>query len=825
MKLRMSVAVAAAIFPLLSAMSAAAQVPAGGTRTANPTAIVGTVSDSASRPLAGAAVTIKQGESSAIVTGALTDSKGKFRIEGLSTGKYRVHIGYIGFKANVQDIELSSSTLTANLGAVKLATDAIAVEGVTATALRSSMTVGVDRNIYSTKNMPAASGGNTTDLLRNVPELDVDVDGNVKLQGSQSIALHINGRPAPMRGEALKNFLAMLPANRVDRVEIVPNPSAKYDPEGIAGIVNIVLKGDMDLGFSGSVGVNLDSRGRHGSNVSLNYQKGRLTLFGNTAFNLNATTMHLLDLRKNLLVNPTTYFSNEVSNDMSGHFMFFDGSAEYKLSKLNTAFASARLMSANNNMQGLQVNQIQDANRAPILWFDWNNDNSFSFGNDDASAGIRRVVKPQQNEATLELRYTGNAQNQNQNYIKEFLTTTGQQTSSPDEIGLTRANTDVGEFSAKIDVTRPLSSNYKVDVGVKGALRGTDYNNRLTRTLESAASPFSSANSVYSYDENYQQAYLLANRQFGRLGVQLGARGEIAHTNFQLPNGQTYDNDYNNIFPSVNLSYTKNQQWSARFAYSKRLDRPQPNMLNPGQPSADSLNIFVGNPTLKPKYTHSFTTDLTHQTAWGMIKLSPYYRKTTNNWDFFKTVDDRGVSTLSWQNTRSIQQYGSNITVSARAGTRANGFLSLNAYEFKRDATGFASLSDPTTGGFRWDINANAMGTVRKDLMVQAFVRYQAPQDMPQGKISSSVFSNLGLRQNILKGKGSLSLAIVDPFDKFKFKFETNDKTHQQLSENNIKIRSVRLAFNYNFGKPPSPTVRRTDDQTVDPNAAQPQIR
>ncbi|HUP89689.1 MAG TPA: carboxypeptidase-like regulatory domain-containing protein, partial [Longimicrobiales bacterium] len=177
MKSRISVAFATVIFSLLTVMSGTAQVPAGG-RPANPTAIIGTVADSAGRPLAGAAVTIKQGEAAGIVTGALTDAKDKFRIEGLSTGKYRVHISYIGFKANQQEIELSSSALTSNLGAVKLATDAIAVEGVTATALRSSMTVGVDRNIYSTKNMPAASGGNTTDLLRNVPELDVDVDGN-----------------------------------------------------------------------------------------------------------------------------------------------------------------------------------------------------------------------------------------------------------------------------------------------------------------------------------------------------------------------------------------------------------------------------------------------------------------------------------------------------------------------------------------------------------------------------------------------------------------------------------------------------------------------
>lgn len=830
MRPHLPVAIATVFLLAFQTAAAHAQIPMGGAARpggaqATPTAILGTVSDTAGRPLNGAAVTIKQSETGPIVTGALTDSKGKFRIEGLSTGKYHVHVSYIGFKPKQQDIELSQQSLIANLGPVRLATDVIAVEGVTASALRSAVTVGVDRNIYSTKNMPAASGGNTTDLLRNVPELDVDVDGNVKLQGSQSVALHINGRPAPMRGDALKNFLAMLPANRVDRVEIVPNPSAKYDPEGIAGIVNIVLKDNIDLGLSGSLGLSADSRGRHGSNVSLNYQKGKLTLFGNASFNLNSNTMHLVDLRQNLITNPTTYFSNVVDNDMSGHFAFFDGSAEYKLSKLNTLYASARINDAHNGMEGLQVNKILNELQNPTVWYDWNNDNAFDFNNADASVGLRRIITPQQNELTFEARYTGNGQDQSQNYIKQFLTTSGTPTGAPDEHGLTNANTNVGELSLKGDVTRPLSKALKLDAGFKGALKGTDYNNVLTRELENATSPFSTQNTVYNYDENYQQAYALFNRQFGKVGVQAGARGEIAHTSFELPNGTKYENDYNNIFPSLNVSYVKNQAWNARFAYSKRLDRPQPNMLNPGQPSADSLNIFVGNPTLKPKYTHAFTADLTHMTSWGMVKLSPYFRKTTNNWDFFKTVDARGVSTLTWLNTNSVQSYGSNVTISARAGTKANGFLSFNGYNFKRDASNLSTLADPSTGGFRWDLSANGMMTVRKDLLVQGFARYQAPQDMPQGKISSSVFSNIGLRQNLMGQKASLNLAVVDPFNLFKFKFETRDQNFKQLSENHISIRSVRLAFTYNFGKPPTPTAKKNDDQQPDPNAAQPQIR
>lgn len=826
MKPRLLAVLWAVVFSILSFDGAQAQVqvgPARGAAAQNPTAIVGTVQDSASRPLVGAAVTIRTVSDSSLVTGTLTDGSGKFRIEGLAHGTYEVHASYLGYKALERQVTLSAQALVANLGSMKLATDVIAVEGVTADALRSNVTVAVDRNVYTTKNMPAAAGGTTTDLLRNVPELDVDIDGNVKLQGSQSVALHINGRPSPMRGDALKNFLQMLPADRVDRVEVVPNPSAKYDPEGIAGIVNIVLKDNMDLGLSGSFGMSADSRGRHGANGSLNYQKGNLTLFGNSALHLNRASMHLEDLRQNLLVTPNTHFQMIADNEQSGHFVWFDGSAEYRLGKLSTLFASARANIASNEMTGLQRFGILDAVMNPLTRWDFDNSNEFEWGNNDAAFGLRRVVKAQQNELTLEIRRNGNVQGQNQNYIKEFLTPGGDPTGLAHELGLTDNDTDVVEYSAKADYMRPLTDKLKLDAGYKGAQKGTDYDNQLRRFAGESSTPFNTQASVYEYDENYHQAYALLTQSFGKFGVQAGARGEIATTEFSLPNGQTFDNDYKNLFPSLNISYTASQTFSSRISYSKRVERPQPNMLNPGTPSADSLNIFVGNPELRPKYTHSLTLDVTKMGAWGMAKLAPYYRETVDNWDYFKVVDDVGVSTLTWLNTSSVKAYGTNATLSLRKGANASGFVSVNAYRYERDAS---NLSGAYSGdGFRWDVSANGTATVRPGTMVQLFARYQAPQDMPQGKISSSVFSNIGLRHQFMKNKASLSLGVVDPFDLFRFKFETKDTTHIQKSNNKVSIRSLRLAMTYNFGKPPQPTVRRDDGQQQQQPDATPAIR
>lgn len=792
-----------------------AQTPPQGTPGARPAgagSIVGIVrADSAGPPLAGAAVTIRAARDSALVTGGITDDGGRFRIDGLTPGNYLVRVSYIGYKPANLAAAITPAAPAANLGPIRMQTDVIALEGVTAEAQRSAVTVQIDRTVYNTKEMPVASGGNTTDLLRNIPELDVDMDGNVKLQGSQSVAIHLNGRPAPLRGEALKNFLQSMPANRIDKVEVIPNPSARYDPEGIAGILNIVTKEDLDLGLSGSVSLHADARGRYGSSFNLNYQAGKLTFFGNVSVNRHTNVQDFFDLRRNLLASPVTSFRNQTYGDMTGYFTWFDGSIEYKLGQKETLYLAGRGNISDNGLDGLSENAILDALDAPTYRYNNENENDFNFRNNYASLGFRRVVKAQQNELSLELRRNGTGQDNQTEYLRRFLTPDGDPSGQPNELGLTDTGNDVAEYVLQADLIKPLNAVTKLETGYKGATKGTDYANQLERFLDNSSTPIRSERSDYEYDEDYHQAYATLSRQFGKVGVQIGARGEIANTSFALPGAEAYENEYRNVFPSLNLSFAPATGWSTRFSYSKRVDRPDPSMLNPGVPSADSLNRFVGNPELLPKYTHSYTFDITRQAPWGMIRIAPYYRQTVDNWEYFKIVDDRGVATLTWMNTDEVKAYGGNATLSLRSGTTSNGFLNLNMYKYERNAS---NISAAYSGdGFRWDISTNGMFQIRPGTNAQMFVRYQAPQDMPQGRIGAHIFSSVGVRHQFMDKKATVNLSLFDPFALMKFSFETRDATHVQKSENRMRFRTVRVALNYAFGKPPQPTVRRPQEE------------
>ncbi|MGH7472248.1 MAG: carboxypeptidase regulatory-like domain-containing protein, partial [Longimicrobiales bacterium] len=228
----------------------AQQIPAGrSTPPGAPGRISGTVvSAGSSQPLPATAITVRSAADSAFVAGVLTSPDGKFRIEGLPFGRYSVRLSHVGYKSSLTEIvALSVAAPRADLGTIEMVVAPIELAGLEAQAARAPVVLEADRTVYNTKDMPAAAG-TVIDVLRAVPELDVDIHGKISLRGNQAVAIHLNGRPAALRGDQLTNFLQQLPGKRVAKIEVMPNPSAKHDPEGMGGIVNLVLQQNIDLG-------------------------------------------------------------------------------------------------------------------------------------------------------------------------------------------------------------------------------------------------------------------------------------------------------------------------------------------------------------------------------------------------------------------------------------------------------------------------------------------------------------------------------------------------------------------------------------------------
>jgi hypothetical protein len=793
---RLSLLALASVLILLVAPSLHAQ--AGGQ-------IRGRVMGPEGNPVAGANVAARNLADTLRVVSGVTGGDGGFRLE-VPAGRYRVRITHIGFQPHTREVSVAAGALTADLGVVGLSTAAVALEGVTVETERPTVVAAPDRTIYHTRDMPAIQGGVATDALRSVPELDVDLEGKVTLQGATP-RIHINGRPTPMQGEALQQFLQQLPANRIDRIEIMPNPSARFEADGAGGIVNIVLKSDASLGLSGSLGLTAGTRGQTGGFGNLAYQEGRLTLFGNGSLNFHQRSSTSYDFRQNLLANPTTYLMQEGEFGNRGHFSRADLTAELRLSRRSHLWSSVSGGGFGSDSEGSTAFLFMDAAQDPTERFARITSSTWSRYQADASLGFKHVVEENRHEFSVEARRSQHGGGNDGRFLKQLYDLGGSPLDLPPELMINDTDEEERRTWLKADYERPLGRT-RLQVGYQANLQTTTNDQfRETFSVESATTPVHTLWNAFRYDETFHQGYVTLSRPVGKLSLQAGLRAEQAHTEFHLPTtGETFDNDYISLFPNANLRYDLGQGRQLGFNYSRRIQRPWIWFLNPVDGSTDPMTRRVGNPHLLPQYTHSFGSNLSWSGRRGMLRFAPYFRSTTNDWGQITRVDEAGVLTSTWENVASMRNYGAQASAMLRNTGRLSGNVGVGGHREIRDAS---NLSPDFSGrSFRYNANTNLTVAVDRTLNVQGMLWYNSPQELPQGRRSAFVMSSLGMRKQLLNNKATVNLRIQDPFALARQNFETRDRTHVQIARNNWSMRSASLSVSYNFGLPPR-SIRR----------------
>ena len=782
----------------------AGQIPAG------PGRITGLVTNEAGEPLAAVAITIRSAVDSALVTGEMTGANGRFRVDGLPPGSYLLRVSFIGFKPRSSEvIELSRDAPVKDLGEIRLEVSAIALDAVVAEAERAEVVIEADRTTYNTQAMPVASTGNATDVLRAVPELEVDIDNNVKLRGNQAVAIHLNGRPAPLRGEQLANFLQQLPGNRIARVEVMPNPSAKHDPEGMGGIVNIVLKDDLDLGLSGSLSANASTRNRQYFNGRINYQKGRLTLFTGAGVNTHESVSTNYDFRQNLVTDPITIIEQNGSSNNTSLGWNLDWTAELKVGERATLWSNAWMFASGNDTDGVTEYGILDEDRIARDLYDRENESEMTWGNYNFGMGFKQVFVPQKEELTIDGRYSTGVNDSETLNTRLYHMLAGQPVDMPLELTLNDIDAGNGNVSLQADYMRPFGGG-RIDIGYRAYQRTQDSDNLLSIFASpEATDPSSSSHSGYEYEELFHSLYTTYGRTFGRFGVQAGLRSELANTKFEsLVTDDQFDRDYNTLFPSLNLSYTLQPGRTIRVLYSKRISRPPPFYLDPAVPSTDPLNVQRGNPDLRPSYTQSFSADFSWSGSRGTLRVAPYYRYSTDVWERIRTVDSDGVATSRYENAASSKAYGSNFTVSLRPSGRITGSTSFSLYRDVRDGTNISS--EYRRSAYMWSLGGNIGAKITESLTAQAFANHFPQQSILQGRASGYTFTSLSLRQQLWGTKGSMSLNVSDPFNLHRYNSTTRDATYIQTSRSSMESRVFTLGLTFNFGKPPQQQSRRS---------------
>jgi outer membrane receptor for ferrienterochelin and colicin len=759
-------------------------------------------------PLAGVEVVLRSAADSTVVAHTSTGGDGHFRVDSLRFGRYLLRASLVGYTPYVRsDITLADSAPLLDLGTQGLRVSPIALKGVETSTARATAIIGSDRNSYLTKDMPMASSGTATDILRAVPELEVDINDKVSLRGSTSVNIQFNGRTAPIKGDALTSYLRQMPASRIERVEVIANPSAKFDPEGMAGIVNIVFKDNLGLGLSGSVNATTSPR-YSGPSARVAWQKGPLTLFGGLSGTLYHYSYQSSTDRQGLLTSPPSSLLWEVDNHYKGRYGMADASVDYAIDKRSTLYGTFNGSGSGYDPITLTHYSLSDSTQALVSRYDRTDDGGWNNQTPSVTLGFQHVIQAGKNERSIEFIRSGtDGDNRNDGLLHTFVPA-----GISDQTLLQRGSNGYHERSVQIDDTHPVGKNAKLELGYRGARRVTTNSSELEFFADGGplVTPLSGI-SDYEHRERFHSGYFTLGSTFGHLSLQGGARGEAAVTKFDVrSSGHHFDNDYRSLFPSANVAWDFGRGRNVRATYSKRIERPSPYYLDPDVRSSDSLNRFVGNPQLKPRYTHSWSVDASWTGSRGSLRVSPYLRETVDNWDVITRVDATGAAITTYLNASSVRTYGASVTGSLRQTGRVGGTLSLGVSQEHHDAGNLSSQFRRNVTGL--SANGNVTYKATKTLDLQGYLRFAPARALAQGHASSYTALNLSSRLK-LRETAFLSVSVNDPFNMSKYSSSTGDATYSQTSTSHNRIRSLSATVSWTWGKLPEEKKRR---QTVD---------
>ena len=759
------------------------------------------VEQGSDRPITGGSITVRRASDTSFAGGALPRADGTFRVEGLAPGRYTLRIRALGYTPLVRaDLAISAAQPMIDLGTLALAMAATTLESQVVVAERDEVALAPDRNSYSTKNMTTASGGTAVDVLRNVPSVEVDGSNKVSLRGNENVVVQINGRTSPLRGEQLGTFLAQLPSSTVSNVEVSTNPSAKNDPEGTAGIINIVLNQEAELGLSGGFSAGTGTTRLANLSGNIGRQRGPLTLFLSGSFFSDSRSMRASTSRTNL-VTPVPAFvessGSGAARPMSGGLTF---RSEYKLGERDAlsfdAFANrGRYL----NRSGNYFTDFDEA-RDEIGYFDQRSDQASRNSSQDYTLAFRRTGTGLAALLNSELRFS-RWDNVNR---AERVNLVGTADPAMDAVESRDRDHMVGSlpsWNLQADYTKPFSASTKLETGFKGTIRNTR-NDFTNETFDGASGVWTltpGRTVLFDYRERINAGYAVLSQRIAKVQAQAGLRLEQATTQFDLPTtGQRYDQRYGSAFPSGIVTYNFTEMRQAKLSYSRRISRPSPFQLSPVEFRPDARSIFRGNPELDPEYTDAWELGLQEARSWGSVQLNPYVRQTANAVRHIQTVDATGITIATFANVASTLVTGADLNVTYRRGP-VTVLTGGSAYKYTSDASNLTG--NLSTDAFVWSSRLNLTWKLSAATDIQSFANYRAPQATEGGRLGAFVFTNVAVRHKVWGEQGNVSVRIADPFNLMKFSYQLADGRVVESQERRFQQRGLFVTVTRSFGQ------------------------
>lgn len=788
-------------------------------RGAGTGSVSGIVLDKGSNsPIEGAAVTLRRmSDSTTIVKGTQTDALGKYTLDAVPYGRYRLNISLVGYSSTSHTgVVVNSDNSDVTIDTVRLKEGGTTTEEIEVTAERGPLQIMPDKKIFNVTHDIVNQSGSATDVLRNIPSVTVDVDGNVSLRGSASVKMLIDGKPSGLDGQNRAQILDQLPANSIESVELYTNPSAKFEAEGNTGIINIITKKNELLGYNGNVTLGAGTKDKYNGGLSFNLKDKKINLSVNYNYRLFNMAMDGNSSRSNTLNSTTSYIDQLSSNANRMNGQFGKISLDYFLTPKQFFTLSSGIRYRNHNEGGISTNNLFDANHY-LTSSSITNSNGDSKGYDmNFALNYMGTFNPKQ-MLTGEISYDMDKDDDNESVSQQNFSASGIPLDNPILQNTYNKGTD-GDFNAQLDYVHPFKKeDTKFETGIRMRYRKSDndFTSEHFDYTQNLWTPDLGINNHFIYSEQIYSGYATYTGKFGGFGYQLGLRAEQTFTKGDLEgNGDSFTKKYLDLFPSVNFSQQLSPTDELQLSYSRRINRPRYWFINPHTDYSDPYNLRRGNPDLNPEYIDSYEFSYVKYLGRTTITPSIFVRNTHDVINRVYTLLDSNTSLVTFSNVGRQWAYGGELIVVGQLTPWLN--MNGNISYFRNELTD--NSTNTTNKNFTWTARVSSTIILPMDLSLQLSYNYMGENVTTQGTTKPIQSLDGAIRKDLFDKAASISFRVSDIFNTQKF--ETN-LAGANFTQNFTRTRDSRVAFltfTYNFGKQEKQNMRNRNNKNNDEN-------
>ncbi len=815
------------IFLMLTLFVAAQKnaAPKNGNATVSKGVVTGIVHDkNTGAPVEFANVIVCKNSDSSMVNGALTNAKGRFTIDNVPYGNYYIKVNFIGYGVQtISNVNIDDNNAYLNIHTVFLESAATNLDAVTITGQKDQVEYNLDKKVINVDKNLLTSGGTALDIMQTIPSVDVDIEGNVSLRGSQNVTIFIDGRPSGLTS------LDQMPASMIEKVEIVTNPSARYDPDGMSGIINIVTKRKKEAGYYGMISANVGTGGKYTGSLNFGYNVKKFNIYTNLDGRIFGMKSYTNSYRE-VYQNDSTYYYKQLSESKrQGKFGNIKLGADYFINSKNTLSVYGEYNIRRFNPDNFTEYYNLDYDSLLTRYYNRQNNMAGSHGGYELGLDYKMTFNKKGRELTASFFYSNTPSDDETNITTTYYNTDMAPSSEPAWLQRNISDEKNIRLYGQVDYVHQMDKWGRIETGYKYQYRSN---------YEDYQSFFQDSAGILQYDsmpsnifENTQQlhsAYLIYANNIKKFKFQLGLRYENAITvSDQQTMDSTYKSDYFNLFPTIHLKYEFSDRHAIQISYSRRVNRPRSGNLNPFINYSDPMNLSAGNPYLKPEFTNSF--ELGHLISFKETSFNTtlFYRETNNMITRVLNILDSGMTFTSYQNLDKGSSFGLEFiyTQGIFKWWKINANFSLFGTKYYGESTieGFNAIHPS------WTTKINSSMTFWKSFDVQLGFNYNSSQitaqsrgwgpggmggSDAQGKRLANYNFDIGLKKDFFKNALTFTLRLSDVFNTRKSEVITYATDYYSDVNRWSDSRVLFFGVSYKFSKgiKPKKKISRQDE-------------